>query len=68
MEPTKITIQAVKQRLDRGESLLFVDSRSPAAWAEATSQIPGSIRVPPDEVQQHLQEIPRGQPIITYCT
>lgn len=68
MEPTKITLQAVKQRLDRGEALVFVDSRSPAAWAEATTQIPGAIRVPPDEVQAHLREIPRGQPLITYCT
>jgi rhodanese-related sulfurtransferase len=68
MEPTRITPQEVKRRVDRGERLVFVDSRSPEAWAEADEQIPGSIRIPPDESAQHLDKIPRGRLVVTYCT
>ena len=38
------------------------------AWGEAETKLPGAIRVPADEVGQHLQEIPRDRAVITYCT
>jgi len=68
MEPTRVTVDEVKQRLDRGEQFTFLDTRNPTAWAEADTKLPGAIRVPADEVEQHLDEIPRNRPVITYCT
>lgn len=68
MEPSKITIQQAKQRMDRGEALVFLDDRNPQAWAESTVKLPGAIRVPTDEVQAHLGEIPQGATVVTYCT
>jgi hypothetical protein len=35
METTRITVDEVKQRMDRGEQFAFVDSRNPQAWAES---------------------------------
>jgi rhodanese-related sulfurtransferase len=58
----------VKQRLDRGESFTFVDTRNPKAWAEAPTKLPKAIRVPAEEVEQHLNEIPHDRTVITYCT
>jgi len=68
MEATRVTVDEVKQRLDRGESFTFVDTRNPKAWAEAPTKLPKAIRVPAEEVEQHLNEIPHDRTVITYCT
>lgn len=68
MEPTRLTVDEVKERMDRGEQFVFVDTRNPKAWAEAQTKLPGAIRVPADEVEGHLGEIPRDRVVITYCT
>ena len=52
----------------RGEDVFFVDTRNPQAWAEAETRLPGAIRVPADQVEQHLADIPRDRTIVTYCT
>ena len=68
METTRVTIDEIKERMDRGEQFTFVDTRNPQAWAEAETKLPGAIRVPADEVEQHLAEIPHDRTVITYCT
>ena len=68
MEPTRITVDEVKQRLDRGEQFAFIDTRNPQAWSEAETKLPGAIRITADEVDKHLDEIPRDRTVITYCT
>ncbi len=68
MEPDRITVDEVRRRIARGERPVMIDARSAASWSEASSQVPGSIRVPPDEVAGHLREIPKGRPIVAYCT
>jgi rhodanese-related sulfurtransferase len=68
MEATRVTIDEVKERMDRGEQFTFVDARNPEAWSEAETKVPGAIRVPADEVEQHLSEIPHDRTVITYCT
>ena len=68
MEATRVTVDEVKERMDRGEQFAFVDTRNPAAWGESDVKLPGAIRVPAGELEQHLPEIPRGRAVITYCT
>ncbi len=68
MEPTRITIDEAKERIDRGEPLVFIDSRNSEAWAKASARLPGAIRVPSDEIEKHLNELPRDRAIVTYCT
>lgn len=68
MEATRVTVDEVKERMDRGEMFTFVDTRNPRAWAESDEKLPGAIRVPADEVEQHLDEIPHDRSVITYCT
>ncbi len=67
-EVTRVTAEEVKQRMDRGEPLTFVDSRNSKAWGEAKEQLPGAVRVPADEVEKHLSAIRRDRAVITYCT
>ena len=68
MEATRVTVDEVKERMDRGESFTFVDTRNPTAWSEAKQKLPGALRIPADEVENHLDEIPRDRSVITYCT
>jgi rhodanese-related sulfurtransferase len=68
MEATRVTVEEVKERMGRGEQLAFVDTRNPQAWGEADTKVPGAIRVPADELEQHLDEIPHDRAVITYCT
>jgi len=68
MEVTRITVEEVAERLNRGEQFSFVDTRNPTAWGEADQKLPGAIRVPAEEVAQHASEIPHDRAVITYCT
>jgi rhodanese-related sulfurtransferase len=68
MEATRVTIDEVKERMDRGEQFTFVDARNAQAWAEAERKLPGAVRVPADDVEQHLAEISHDRAVITYCT
>lgn len=65
---SRINVDDVRSRLDRGEDIFFIDTRNPTAWGEAETKLPGAIRVPADQVEQHLGDIPRDRPIVTYCT
>jgi rhodanese-related sulfurtransferase len=68
MEPTRVTVDELKERIAREEEFAFVDTRNPKAWAEAETKLPGAIRVPADEVRGHLDQIPKDRTVITYCT
>lgn len=63
MEATRVTTDEVKERMDRGEQFTFVDTRNPQAWNDADTKLPGAVRVPADEVDQHLSEIPRDRAV-----
>jgi rhodanese-related sulfurtransferase len=47
---------------------VFVDSRNPVAWAEGPTKLPGAIRIPANDLESHLAELPKDRPIVTYCT
>ena len=65
---SRVTTDEVGACIDRGEPILFVDSRSEAEWADSPLKLPGAVRVEQDRVDDHLREIPRGRRIVTYCT
>jgi len=65
---TRVTADEVLERLRRGEKFSFLDTRNPQAWQAATTKLPGAVRVPADEVEAHLAEIPHQRTVITYCT
>jgi hypothetical protein len=43
MEAPRVTVDEVKERMDRGEQLTFMDTRNPRAWGEAGTKLPGAI-------------------------
>jgi hypothetical protein len=68
MDPQRINPDEVKRRIDRGERIIFLDTRSDDAWAKADSQIPGSKRVLTEAVLSRRAELPKDGLIVTYCT
>ncbi len=67
-EPTRITVGELQERMSRGEQFAILDNRNPKAWSDAQTKLPRALRVPADEIEKHLDEIPRDRVIITYCT
>ena len=63
-EVPRISAEELKARLDSGEAILVVDSRSPAEFE--TLHIAGAISVPSNEVDSRLGELPRDQEIVFY--
>jgi rhodanese-related sulfurtransferase len=68
VEPDRITINEVKKRMDRGEPILFIDTRNSHDWSESDVKLPGALRIHFSELEQHLAELPRDRLIVTYCT
>ena len=61
-------VAEIDEILDRGERVIFVDARNVVAWAASHVKLPGAIRVPVDEVDRHIGEIPRDGHVVPYCT
>jgi rhodanese-related sulfurtransferase len=68
MEAHRIRASELRQRLEAGEEVVLVDTRSPDAWARTSEMAAGAMRIPADKVAHHLAELPRGRTIVTYCT
>ena len=68
MEISRISIEDLKSRLDLGEQIFIIDTRSRAAWSESGVKISGAVRIHFDDLEQHITEIPRDRTIVTYCT
>lgn len=63
---TRIAPAELKSRLDSGDEVLVVDARSAGEFQQR--HIPGAISVPYNEVEARLNELPRDQDIVFYCT
>jgi rhodanese-related sulfurtransferase len=68
LEELRIRIDELKKRMASGEHFTFVDTRNPQAWAQSDEKLPGAIRVPLDKLDDHIFELPKNRPIVTYCT
>ena len=66
--PTRVTADEIIERMNRGEQFTFLDTRNPKAWSDSSEKLPGALRVPADELDKHLDQVPRDRTTITYCT
>lgn len=67
-EPQRIPADEVRSRLERHDAMVVVDARSEDAWQASPDKAAGAIRVPPDDVARHVDEIAREKAVVTYCT
>ena len=64
----RITVDELSRQMNAGEDFLFIDTRNPDAWRSSAIKAPGALRVPGDQFEKHLAELPKNRPIVTYCT
>jgi len=67
-EPARIDVDEVNRRMDAGEPMVLIDVRGSRDWAKSDTRLPGALRIPYKELEQHLDELPRDRLIVTYCT
>ena len=63
----RIEVVEAKFMVDTGEALIL-DVVASHVWPSMSRTIQGSIRIPPEEIEQRFSELPRDKTIIAYCT
>lgn len=67
-ESLRLSLDDVIDRLQRGDDVVFLDTRNPHAWASSGEKLPAALRMPVDQVERLATALPRGRPIVAYCT
>jgi sulfur-carrier protein adenylyltransferase/sulfurtransferase len=62
---SELTVDELKQRLDRGEAVYILDVRNPNEFQ--ICRIPGSTLLPLPELGQRAVEVPRDREVIVHC-
>ena len=62
----RLTPKEVKAILDGGEQVVFVDTRSLAAFEQM--RIPNALSLPYEETDARHAELPKDKKIVLYCT
>ncbi len=68
LERSRISAPELKERLDRGESVVIVDLRSDISYHVDGKKVAGALWIPPGDFDHRYNEIPLGRPVVMYCT
>ncbi|HMD83535.1 MAG TPA: VTT domain-containing protein [Terriglobia bacterium] len=68
LERSRIPAPELKERLDRGEPIVIVDLRSDLSYHGDGVKVASAIWIPPEDFEERYTEIPRGRPVVMYCT
>ena len=63
----RIDAAEAKAMVDAGEAIIL-DVVASHVWPAMARTIQGSIRIPPQKIEQRFDELPRDKTIIAYCT
>lgn len=66
-EPRRISVAELKALLEAGAPVEILDVRSEDSYAASDQQIPGSMRIPPQDVDA-TSNLPHDLLVVTYCT
>ena len=61
--PDRITIDEVKQKIDAGEPIVFIDTRNSRDWNASDVKIPGVLRIHYSDTHTFKRATPRR----SYC-
>lgn len=67
-EVPRISVAELARRLEHPDPPLLLDVRTRSQYAADAFQIPGSVRVPPDQVTEWAATQDRARAIVAYCT
>jgi rhodanese-related sulfurtransferase len=66
-EPRRIGPEEAWRMLEAGRNPVFLDTRNAKHQSQSEYQIPGSVRIWRGELEERIEEVPRGRPVVTYC-
>jgi rhodanese-related sulfurtransferase len=66
-EPKRIGPEEAWAMVEAGRNPVFLDTRNLMHWGKSDWQIPGSLRIWRMELEERIDEVPRGRPVIAYC-
>jgi rhodanese-related sulfurtransferase len=64
----RISSDELATRLAGPQPPVVLDVRTRGQYATDAGQLPGSVRVLPDEIQAWATHADRGRPVVAYCT
>lgn len=67
-EVPRITVDELKEKFAKNAPVFIIDSRSQGSYDSSQNKIKGAVRIPMDEIESRLKEIPRDREIVVYCT
>jgi rhodanese-related sulfurtransferase len=67
-EAPRITPEELAARLTGSRAPIVLDVRTRSQYNQDTDQIPGSVRVPPDQVEAWADKESRARSVVAYCT
>ena len=66
-EPARVGPAEAWALVERGRDPVFLDTRNPKHWGQSEHQISGSLRIWRLELEERIDEVPRGRPVVIYC-
>jgi len=63
----RIDVAEAKALVDSGEAIVL-DVVASHVWPSMSRTIRGSVRIPPEEIEDRFEQLPRNKAIIAYCT
>lgn len=64
----RMSPDALKREIDAGQPVFVVDLRSALDVETNPFVIPGALRIPAEELEQHHERIPRDRDVVVYCS
>lgn len=67
MDVREISVEALAERLEKGEPTVLVDVREP--WEHELARLPGSVLAPLGELGDEAEDLPveEGALVVVYC-
>lgn len=63
----RISVDELILMLAKRRPVTIIDVRSRSSYESSDRKIKGAIRIPLDELERRIKEIPRARQIVTYC-
>ena len=65
--PKLISPEEAWALVESGRDPVFLDTRNPKHWGQSEFQLPRSLRIWRLELEERIDEVPRGRPVVIYC-
>lgn len=66
-EPIRIPLEEAKDRYDENQ-ITVLDVVDPGTFEKLSYKIEDAVRIDPRNISDKFEQLPKEQPVLTYCT